>query len=201
MIKLSDAQTAEQEYEGIKDLFGEGFASRIIDSQDALDEGFREEVVCGERFLIRLAETDRNSERKSLFATYLWNGSRVLANFLFEELRSTSQSSSVIEFGSGAGLPSMACYRLGAKLVCVTDYPSPCVITNLTINISKNCLKAGLDSMAIVIPYKWADDVTPLLIANNQNQYDVAIASECLWRHEEVRYGWGKNNNLFDRLI
>ena len=62
MIKLSDAQTAEQEYEGIKDLFGEGFASRIIDSQDALDEGFREEVVCGERFLIRLAETDRNSE-------------------------------------------------------------------------------------------------------------------------------------------
>jgi hypothetical protein len=58
------------------------------------------------------AEDDFNKDKKTLFATHIWNGSTVLANYIIDHIGSdVVASSSVVELGAGAGLPSMLCAR------------------------------------------------------------------------------------------
>lgn len=57
------------------------------------------------------AEDDFNKEKKTLFATHIWNGSTVLANYIIDELSGDISNASVVELGAGAGLPSMLCAR------------------------------------------------------------------------------------------
>ena len=86
------------------------------------EEGLRVEVL-GETFLVRLADSDTNEARKTLFACHLWQGAVVLARHMGRASIDWA-SSAVVEFGSGAGLPSMTAMVLGARRVVASDFPS-----------------------------------------------------------------------------
>jgi hypothetical protein len=76
-----------------------------------------------------------------------------------------------------------AYFRLGARFVCCSDYPSPTVMENLDKNIERN----QLDRRRIqVVPYIWGDDTEAMFSANGGHPFDMLLASECLWRHEQV---------------
>jgi hypothetical protein len=62
----------------------------------------------GHRIQLSTAEDDFNKEKKTLFATHIWNGSTVLANYIIDHVGiDTVATASVVELGAGAGLPSM----------------------------------------------------------------------------------------------
>jgi EEF1A N-terminal glycine/lysine methyltransferase len=125
------------------------------------------------------AEEDCNAQKKTLFATHVWSGSVVLAKALAER-KASVQNARMIEFGAAAGLPSITAAKLGAALVCSTDFPSPTVLQTLQRNISIN----NVDEKVIVKSHIWGESVQPLLEANGQQKFDIALAAECLWRHE-----------------
>lgn len=52
-----------------------------------------------------LPEDDFNSKKSTLFATYLWSESPVLARKLLQVLKNVIGDSSMLEFGAATGLP------------------------------------------------------------------------------------------------
>ena len=94
----------------------------------------------------------------------------------------------VIEFGAAAGLPSLVALSLGAKMVVATDYPSPSVIENLSRNLANHSLSLPRSPSTSfrVISHVWSDErsLSDIMQANNGESFDVALAAECLWRHE-----------------
>lgn len=127
---------------------------------------------------ISTAEDDFNQEKKTLFATHVWNGSLVLSRKLMEH-RNDIVGKSAIEFGAASGIPSVLLARLGAALVCASDYPSPSVLDNLR----RNCERNNADQVHVA-GHIWGEDASPLLDMNHRSYYDIAVAAECLWRHE-----------------
>lgn len=94
---------------------------------------------------------------------------------------------SVVEFGAAAGLPSLVALSLGAKHVVATDYPSPAVIENLMRNLTSHCTSLSTASPSFkVLSHIWGDEasMSEILSANNGEGFDIALAAECLWRHE-----------------
>ena len=183
---------------------------------DAEDE-WSEETIGPFKFTIKVAEDDFNAEKKTLFATMIWSGARAVSNFLVsKEMQQKIQNQTIIELGSGVGLPSLTVSRLSASRVVATDYPAPAVIANLLANVEKNNFSTGSEDHVFtkstatatskvmmtnatiiegatiadfsapihVQPYKWGDDVTPVLAINGNQPFDVAIASECLWKDD-----------------
>ncbi len=57
------------------------------------------------------------------------------------------------------------------------------MLTNLSRNIEINLLST---ETIIVVGHIWGTDATALLSASGNHRYDVIVASECLWRHEQV---------------
>ena len=82
----------------------------------------------------------------------------------------------VIEFGSGAGLCSISASISGAKHVVATDYPDKNLIENLQYNCSKY---PNID----VVGHQWGKDITPVLSANNNEKFDVAILADLIFNH------------------
>jgi EEF1A N-terminal glycine/lysine methyltransferase len=128
---------------------------------------------------LSIAEEESNESKKVLFATYIWTGSNVLAKYLVS-IKDVIQGANVLEFGAAAGLPSIVAGKLGAKLVCASDFPSPPVITTLEKNIIAN----NVDSIVKVVPHIWSEDVSPILTLNKDEKYDIILAAECLWKHD-----------------
>ena len=193
------------------------------------------EVIGPYEFQIVSAEDDFNSNKKTLFATMVWTGARVLSNYLLTNVSSEIENKSVIELGAGSGLPSMVCRKIGSKVICSSDYPAPTVLQTLHKNCLLNSNKSGhnylygIDNIIMnegvtesdnscksscdstyntvsniysetnnsivrltskdcdihVIGYIWGNDVNLLLKPTNGEQYDVVIASECLWKADE----------------
>ena len=76
---------------------------------------------------------------------------------------------------------------MGAQFVCCTDYPSKSVLQNLDDNITYNFKNTEYIERIGCQGYIWGESVDPLLEANGGSRYDIILASECLWRHEQVR--------------
>jgi len=132
-------------------------------------------------FALNVAEDDFNSNKRCLFATMIWSGARVLADYLSSDSnRAKLVGKSVIEFGAAAGLPSVLCHALGSSVVCASDYPSKAVIDNLNQNIVNN-RRSGCNIEAV--SHIWGESVEQLLRVNNQTRYDFVLAAECLWHH------------------
>jgi EEF1A N-terminal glycine/lysine methyltransferase len=176
------------------------------------DEGeqiFTEEVIGPHRLWLSIADDDFNTNKKTLFATMIWNGARALSRYLASEVPNLVKGKSVIEFGSGAGLPSLICHKIGAAIVTSTDYPAPSVIQNLRNNALKNIVNVSsmkeipddtanisnensaaennhrlIERNFHVIEHTWGEDVTSLLQPLSDSLYDNVIASECLWKSD-----------------
>lgn len=85
-------------------------AAGAASSDESDDEA--QDISIGEHvFHITTAEDDFNKDKITLFATHLWTGGKVLATYLATSLADQVKGGSVLEFGAGAGLPSMLCAR------------------------------------------------------------------------------------------
>lgn len=137
-----------------------------------------------------------------LWGHHLWNAGRVISTYL-ESQASLIKGKTVLELGAGAGLPSLVCAILGAKIVVVTDFPDPDLIENIWYNI-EHCQTptTAVDSIdikkiATAEGYLWGADPAPLLahIAPNSNAYpatgeassgfDILILADLLFNHSE----------------
>jgi nicotinamide N-methyltransferase len=155
---------------------------------------------------VTTAENDFNAEKKVLFATYVWNGAKVLGEFILSDGAPMISGRTVVELGAGAGIPSICAYHAGALRVCATDYPVDDLIDNLQSNIERNVPEAAVrDKRVATQGYMWNTDARDVLKMSRDNGglanedayvkdmqslsppsvgYDVAIAAECLWKHD-----------------
>ncbi|ERS99065.1 hypothetical protein HMPREF1624_04260 [Sporothrix schenckii ATCC 58251] len=114
-----------------------------------------------------------------LEAHRLWNGSRVLADYLEEREAQGDhvvRDKTVLELGAGAGLPGIVCgLVLGARKVVVTDYPDPDLVQTMRRNIEEAEAGAAAAASAsgqlagyvpgtvIADGYVWGGDPAPML--------------------------------------
>jgi nicotinamide N-methyltransferase len=155
-----------------------------LENDGESDDVAATEVSVGDfTIILKVAENDFNAEKKTLFATTLWHGAKVLAQQIAGNLATRIKRASVIEFGAAAGLPSIVARKVGAAVVCASDYPSPAVLETLVENMSNNDSDDdGSTDAAGVVGYIWGEDPSGLLKVNNGDLYDVVLASECLWK-------------------
>ena len=143
--------------------------------------------IAGTSFCFRLAESEVNRNKKTLFATHLWEGAKILTLKLLTDFSDLIRDKTVVEFGAAAGLPSLGAISAGARLVIATDYPAEQVLSTLQLNItSHSSSSSSLSTLSIthVVEHIWGQSCQMLLALNNNEALDVALASECLWRHE-----------------
>ena len=162
----------------------------VTGDDDNIEESCNVEIA-DHIFYVATAENEYNCGKKTLFATHIWSGAKILTEKLITNYAEYITGKSVIEFGAAAGLPSLACLSpLGARLVLATDYPSSEVIKNLKGNLDRHFHSNPSSSLSTtsasyhVVEHQWGESVSPLIACNEEKQFDVAIASECLWRHE-----------------
>lgn len=158
-------------------------------------------IIGPHTFSLQVAEDDFNSDKKTLFATMIWHGARALSNYLVHDVPESIAGKTVLEFGAGAGLPSLTCHKIGASITTASDYPAPSLILNLRNNTKNNhncsCSikkpESGTSSdigtmqyynHLYVIEHIWGEDTSPLQSPLNGGMYDVIIASECLWKSD-----------------
>lgn len=135
-----------------------------------------------------------------LEAHRLWNGSRVISDYLEEEEaqgRTVIKGKTVLELGAGAGLPSIVCgLVLGARKVVVTDYPDPDLVATMQKNIDEAEAGAAKSSQlaeyvpgtVVVDGYIWGRDPEPMLAhlsPKGDERYDVVLLADLLFRHAE----------------
>lgn len=160
---------------------------KVYDTENELEQNEVSEVkIKNMTFIVRIAEDDFNIEKKTLFATHIWNGAKILSTYLVDNVMDRIRGNTVLELGAGVGIPSMTCHLLSASFVCASDYPSNSVINNLTQNIKTNCIHSKANKTDIlVVPYAWGNPPNELLSINQGTTYDIVIASECLWHHSQ----------------
>ncbi|ERF70482.1 hypothetical protein EPUS_07338 [Endocarpon pusillum Z07020] len=123
-----------------------------------------------------------------LWGHLLWNASRITADYLEEHADTLVKDKSVLEFGAGAGLPSLVCAINGAKQVVVTDYPDEDLIENLRHNI-EHCT-ATLDNI-VAEGYLWGNPPSNLTShlpsSAGERSFDLLILADLLFNHSEHR--------------
>ena len=157
------------------------FLNGETEAEEEEEQPWVEEVIGTHTLFLRTALDDFNSDKKTLFATLVWNGARSVARHLFENAPHAVAGKSIVELGAGAGLPALMCTRLGATTVVVTDFPAPTVIANLQENVRRNA-EPSATVTTHVAGFRWGDDPAPLLALNGGKLFDVAVCSECLWK-------------------
>lgn len=91
---------------------------------------------------------------------------------------------SMIELGAGTALPSTMAALLGAKEVCVTDYPSPALMGTLKANVARNVAPENSPSGTVcpkleVTGHSWGDLAG---MEGKKHAFDIVVAADCLVR-------------------
>jgi EEF1A N-terminal glycine/lysine methyltransferase len=125
-----------------------------------------------------------------LEAHRLWNGSRVIADFLAAD-PAIVKDKAALELGAGAGLPSLVCGILGAQRVVMTDFPDADLVANMQKNIdaadSTMNAHGRLQEAITATGFVWGGDPRPLLarLPPGREKFDVLILADLLFRHSE----------------
>ncbi|EME88285.1 uncharacterized protein MYCFIDRAFT_126160 [Pseudocercospora fijiensis CIRAD86] len=123
-----------------------------------------------------------------LWGHLLWQGGRTVADFLENNQNEYIKSKTVLEFGAGAGLPSLICAINGARQVVVTDYPEQDLIDNLRRNISDCHLLTDPSNIAAE-GFLWGGDDTILKAhlpdKQQESGFDLLILADLLFNHSE----------------
>lgn len=113
----------------------------------------------------------------SLWGDKLWEAGKIMSKIIIKKQYGVDVTGKdVIEFGSGAGLCSISAAISGAKHVVATDYPDQNLIDNLRFNCSKY---SNID----VVGHQWGKDIQPVLEANKNEKFDVAILADLIFNH------------------
>ncbi|KAG5356321.1 Protein N-methyltransferase NNT1 [Yarrowia sp. B02] len=133
----------------------------------------------------------RLTAKNPLWGHLLWNAGKVTADYLDEHSRELVEGKKVIEFGAGAGLPSLLCHAVGAKQVVITDYPDADLLYNLKDNVEqlkKDCKAPGpcsdVSSMKVE-GFIWGNDASELIEMSGGTGYDLVILSDVVFNHSE----------------
>lgn len=117
----------------------------------------------------------------------LWNAGKTISDYLEDELQHMITGKYVLEFGAGAGLPSIVCALKGALGVVVSDYPDIDLIDNLKINIERN--RRHNTTNLVAEGYLWGNDTATLkahLPSEKRNDgFDLLILADLLFNHSE----------------
>jgi len=91
----------------------------------------------------------------------------------------------VLEFGAGAGLPSLVCGLKGASTTVVTDYPDAELIENLQYNVD-HCDGLGTPPKVFVEGYLWGASTDRVMHhLPGSNGFDILILADHLFNHSE----------------
>lgn len=94
----------------------------------------------------------------------------------------------MIELGAGTALPSTMATLLGAKEVCVTDYPSPALMETLKANVARNTAPENAPSGKVcpnleVTGHSWGKLEG---FEAKKHAYDIVVAADCLVRPQHT---------------
>jgi predicted nicotinamide N-methyase len=122
---------------------------------------------------------DPENGRSQLFAEHIWPGSLVLSDYLVDHSEDLVRDKTVLEFGAGAGLPSIVASRLQARLVVCSDYPDEYILDNIRSLAHRN----HCDQL-VVEGHRWGTAVDQLLqyLPVTTDRFDLLILAECLWK-------------------
>ncbi|KAG2183682.1 hypothetical protein INT43_006690 [Umbelopsis isabellina] len=101
-----------------------------------------------------------------------------------ETQRFDVSNKSVLELGSGAGLPGLLATKMGATTVCLSDYPDLVILDNLKKNVSLN---VSSQVHCRVVPHAWGEQVRDILATNFDEKFDVILMSDVLWMSDQHR--------------
>ncbi|KAL8786875.1 MAG: hypothetical protein Q9213_002506 [Squamulea squamosa] len=122
-----------------------------------------------------------------LWGHHLWNGAQVVTDYLYDHARDLVEGRTILEFGAGAGLPSIAAAIWGAKQVVVTDYPDEDLVANMRMNIdaAKDVLPRSTDVVAK--GHVWGASTEPLLSCLRPRccGFDTLILADLLFNHSQ----------------
>jgi EEF1A N-terminal glycine/lysine methyltransferase len=129
---------------------------------------------------ITVSTPDTQTEHWSLHASSIWVSALYVADHISElglPVKETPNPVRLIEFGAGAGLPSILIAKTYPHIrVIASDFPDPLLIRTLNKNVMRNDVSRN----CAVVPHAWgATDITPLLPAA-----DVILAADTLWNPE-----------------
>lgn len=163
---------------------------------------------------LRIDLSDPPSEEdRLLFGHYLWNASLLAAELVEGGTLGVARGSddeggesrdgrakklglplsafdikgkSIVELGAGTALPSTMAALLGAKEVCVTDYPSPALMDTLKANVARNVAPENAPSGTVcpkleVTGHSWGDFEG---LEGKKHAYDIVVAADCLVRSQ-----------------
>ena len=98
---------------------------------------------------VKLSLSDFNADMVQ--GHILWNAGKTVADYLEEHGDIYVKDRNILEFGAGAGLPSIVAAKNGAMSVLVTDYPDEELVENLRLNIQKCNLQRNIIAKVRVV--------------------------------------------------
>ncbi|KAK9450108.1 putative methyltransferase-domain-containing protein [Limtongia smithiae] len=123
--------------------------------------------------------------KSPLWGHFLWNASKVTANYLEEHASTLLVGKTVLELGAGAGLPSFIAGVHNASKVVITDYPEIELIDNIEYNVEH---VEGIDKSTFRVQgYIWGADVSNIMeeLPEGADGYDLVILSDVVFNHSE----------------
>jgi EEF1A N-terminal glycine/lysine methyltransferase len=126
---------------------------------------------------ITVSTPDTQTEHWSLHASSIWVSALYVADHISELNLPEKETVRLIEFGAGAGLPSILIAKAYPHIrVVASDFPDPLLIRTLNENVTRNDVSRN----CVVVPHAWGTaDTTSLL-----PPADVVLAADTLWNPE-----------------
>ena len=187
LADMSELEVAGTDVAGLGDV-GDWFDA----VEDEPDEPPAAVTVASKTYHLRTVASSDTKSSICLFADAVWNGARLIAEYLDREGSALVARRAILELGAAAALPSLVARDRGARAVVVTDYPASALLDNIAENFARNPPAraggagdaGGAGARVRVLGHLWGAPVEPLLAAAG-GRFDVVIAAECLWRHEQ----------------
>ena len=141
--------------------------------------------------------------KHALWGDHLWNGARWTADYLtgcitipqplalgdcshFIDVKACMRGKNVLEMGAGAGLPSLLCGLMGARLVVATDYPDDDLVDNLRHNLDNHGSSSSLaETKMLAKGFLWGSGTGELLALNDGHPFDIIILADVVFNHSE----------------
>jgi EEF1A N-terminal glycine/lysine methyltransferase len=119
----------------------------------------------------------------SLGGHYVWDSAIMMSEFISEDADWRVEGKRVLDLGAGTALASIVSVLCGAKEVMACDYPDSRLLESAKFNIAKNVPK-GSQGRVSVRQHLWGC-VDDKLARENENKFDVIIASGCLFFEDQ----------------
>ncbi|KAI8868826.1 hypothetical protein GQ42DRAFT_163871 [Ramicandelaber brevisporus] len=116
----------------------------------------------------------------SLWSHVLWNAARAFSDYI-DSNPDTVKDRTVLELGSGSGLPSITAALNGAKRVIATDYPEKAILDHIQHNVTENNVQRAVN----VQGYLWGSNPSSLFESASASSFDVVIMCDVIQNHSE----------------